>query len=334
MDSPLISIIVPVYNKEKHLKRCLDSLVRQTYENFEIILVDDGSTDKSADLILEYTQKYSNIYAYYQKNQGASSARNFGMEKAEGEYICFVDGDDYIYEDYVSYLYEILQTANAECAICSAYKLKEGERYIRHKQEDFYFVFDQKEALSNFFYRKGITPYPVLKLICSDIAHSVQFPIGIKYGEDAFFVYQILKACKTVVYSPRILYLYYQNQESVTHQKNWKDYAYSWIFLKKEILEKAEVEYPEIRKSIQSKGFILATDFYCRVNHIKSAKEFSEMLKKYVQNVRFTVFMDSECKLSNRIIAGIACVSIKGMEMLCRIALKLNEKIPFMRKSL
>ncbi len=334
MASPLISVIVPVYNKERHLKRCLDSLVRQTYENLEIILINDGSTDKSAELISEYIQLYRNVYVFDQENQGASSARNYGMEKARGEYICFVDSDDYVYEDYVSYLYKILNDTGAECSICSAYKLQESEKYKRQEKNKKYFVFDRMAALKNFFYRKGITSYPCLKLIRSDIAHDIRFPKGIKYGEDAFFVYQVLRACESVVYSPRVLYLYYQNQGSVTHQKNWKEYACSWSFLKKEFLENAEAEYPDIRKSVQSKGFILAADFYCRVYGIRDAELFAKDLKKYMQKVCCTVLTDSDCKWSNRFLAGIACVSVKEMGMLCRMALKLNEKIPFIRKSL
>lgn len=333
MDFPLISVIIPVYNKQKYLGRCLDSLVSQTYENLEIIIVDDGSTDKSADLIQEYAERYKNIYYYYQVNQGAAAARNLGIEKARGSYICFVDSDDIIFNEYVSYLYKLLEVSGADCSVCSAYKLCEGETYVEKKEEDNWFLYKRQEALGNFFYRKGITPYPCLKLIRSDLIDKDDFPKGIKYGEDAAFVYHILKKCKAVVYSPRILYLYFQNPGSVTHQADWKGYAYSWGFLKKEIFEEAEKEFPSIRKSIMSKEFVLASDFYCRVYTLNEAKEFKQDLKEYIRKNRLTVFRDSECKLSNRILAGIACLNIDGMAILCRLILRLNDKFHFIRRS-
>lgn len=334
MGNPLISIIIPVYNKQKYLKRCLDSLIAQKYENLEIILVDDGSTDGSSGIISKFAEKYEYVHAYFQKNQGASAARNFGVQMAQGSYVCFVDSDDIIFEDYVSYLYEILEVSGADCSICSAYKLCDGENYTEKNKENGWFLYDQQEALEKFFYREGITPYPVVKLICSDLIKQNGFPEGIKYGEDAFFVYHILKKCKTIVYSPKVLYLYYQNSGSVTHQNEWNEYATSWNFFKKEVLERAEKEFPKIEKSIKSKGFILASDFYCRVYATDDAKEFKRELKGYIRNTRLTVLMDSECKLSNRILAGLACLSVEGMIVLCRIALKLNDKFHFIRRSL
>lgn len=334
MASPLISVIVPIYNQEKYLKRCLDSLIAQTYADLEIVLIDDGSTDGSAKLISQYEQGYGNIYAYHQENKGASAARNLGIKKAKGSYICFVDSDDIIFEDYISYLYEMLHMAGADCSICSAYKLSEGESFFQESKENTQFLYKQQEALKNFFYRRGITPYPVLKLIRADLIDQKGFPEGVKYGEDAVFVYHILKKCKTVVYSPRILYLYYQNPESATHQNDLNGYAYSWEFLKKEIFEEAETEFPEIKKSIISKEFILAADFYCRIYAINEAEKLKKVLKENIRKNRFTVLMDSECKLSNRILAGIACLNIDGMAILCRTILKLNDKFHFIRRSL
>ena len=96
----LVSIIVPVFNVENYLKECVDSILRQDYADIEILLIDDGSTDNSGKLCDEYAQNYSAITAYHKQNGGLSSARNYGMYKAKGEYYCFIDSDDYISDDF------------------------------------------------------------------------------------------------------------------------------------------------------------------------------------------------------------------------------------------
>ncbi len=116
----LISVIVPVYNVEKYLARCLDSLVNQTYQNIEIIIIDDGSTDSSNQIIKKYEDKYPKlIKAYHKKNGGLSDARNFGLNKAQGEYILFVDSDDYVDHDFVEKLYQNIVINKSDIAICN-----------------------------------------------------------------------------------------------------------------------------------------------------------------------------------------------------------------------
>ena len=107
MNEPLISVIVPVYNVEKYLPQCLDSIKNQTYTNLEIILVDDGSTDSSESICEDYAKSDSRIKLYHKENGGLSDARNYGIERASGQYFTFIDSDDYITKDYVSYLLEL-----------------------------------------------------------------------------------------------------------------------------------------------------------------------------------------------------------------------------------
>lgn len=107
-NKPLISIIVPVYNIEKYLPKCIDSIIEQTYTNLDIILVDDGTPDSSGEICDTYAKRDNRIRVVHKKNGGVSSARNTGIDNAKGEYICFIDGDDYVMSDYVEYLYQIL----------------------------------------------------------------------------------------------------------------------------------------------------------------------------------------------------------------------------------
>ena len=117
MNGIKVSVVVPVYNVEKYLEKCLESIVEQTYQNIEIILVDDGSTDKSGEILDRYAQKDNRITVVHKKNEGVSTARNIGIESASGEYVCFADADDYLMPDYVEYLLTLAVDNNADVAM-------------------------------------------------------------------------------------------------------------------------------------------------------------------------------------------------------------------------
>lgn len=119
MNKDKVSIIVPVYNVEKYLEKCLKSLISQSYKNIEIILIDDGSKDNSGRICDEYKRKDSRIKVIHKENAGVSEARNSGLQKAIGKYICFVDADDFVMNDYVEYMYELIVKNSSEIAICT-----------------------------------------------------------------------------------------------------------------------------------------------------------------------------------------------------------------------
>ncbi|MBQ9104389.1 MAG: glycosyltransferase [Clostridia bacterium] len=131
-----VSIIVPVYNIENYLPRCLDSLLRQTYNNLEIILVDDGATDSSGNICDNYAKQDNRIVVVHKQNGGLSSARNAGLDVATGEYIVTVDGDDFVAEDYVEHLYTILKENNARIGCCDHYILRSKEQPVEKFVEE------------------------------------------------------------------------------------------------------------------------------------------------------------------------------------------------------
>ena len=122
MDQPILSIIVPAYNIEKYLKRCLDSIINQSYKNFECIIVNDGSTDRTRTICDEYAKKDSRIIVIHQENGGLSVARNKAMKVVRGKYVSFVDGDDYIMKTYCETLINLLEDNDADVAKCDYYK--------------------------------------------------------------------------------------------------------------------------------------------------------------------------------------------------------------------
>ena len=119
MEEELISVILPIYNVEKYLEKCLKSVINQTYKNLEIILVDDGSKDNSPQICDEYAVKDKRIVVIHKSNGGLSDARNAGIEIAKGKYIALIDSDDYVEKDYVQFLYQLIKENNAEMSICS-----------------------------------------------------------------------------------------------------------------------------------------------------------------------------------------------------------------------
>ena len=115
----LVSVILPVYNVEKYLIKCLDSVIRQTYQKLEIILVDDGSTDSSGKICDEYANKDGRIKVFHKKNGGLSDARNYGIERSTGEYLAFIDSDDYVDDDYIEFLMNLTESGKYKISLCS-----------------------------------------------------------------------------------------------------------------------------------------------------------------------------------------------------------------------
>ena len=155
MRTPLISVIIPVYNVEKYLHRCLDSVIAQTYQNLEIICVDDGSIDESGRICDQYAVRDARIKVIHQENQGLSAARNRGLDAAEGEYIAFVDSDDYILEDMYKKMLDKLLNYNVDLCVCQwQYEFSDGRQVVKKKNID-PTIYGRKASLefARFLYR-------------------------------------------------------------------------------------------------------------------------------------------------------------------------------------
>ncbi|MCR5753326.1 MAG: glycosyltransferase [Acetatifactor sp.] len=212
----LISIIVPVYNVEKYLKRCVESLINQTYRELEIILVDDGSKDDSGSICEEYARKDNRIRVIHQRNGGLSCARNTGIENATGEYLLFVDSDDYISLKMCETLLNIIRQEEADIAIC---------RYRRFGQERFEGVSDGEhsvrtlttmEALEALYGPDGeVFTVSWNKLYRRRVIGEIRFPVG-KINEDEHTTYRFLTAARKIVFTSEVLYYYFRNSASIT----------------------------------------------------------------------------------------------------------------------
>lgn len=233
MKSTLLSVIVPVFNVEKNLEKCLDSLCKQTYDNIEIILVDDGSTDDSLSVCRNFADKDKRIKVYEQNNKGVSSARNLGLEKANGEYISFVDGDDYL--DFDAYE-RIMTLIEGKDALFFGYK-EVFEEQIKHNVPLISGSFDGKEALYQCFVPSGYYSSVCNKVFKRSLVKDIYFDEDIMIGEDELWLVEACRMLKKIYLLNDALYNYVQRAESTMHRQEKIDERwFSALVAKKRIL--------------------------------------------------------------------------------------------------
>ena len=222
MYSPLISVIIPVYKVEQYLRRCLDSIVNQTYTNLEIILVDDGSPDNSPQICDEFANKDNRIAVIHKKNGGLSDARNAGLDICKGEYISFVDSDDWVSQEYINKLYSSITKSHADIAIVN-HTLVNDFCTPKCDKKPSVKIFTKQQALFKLI-AKQYQPFVVSwgKLYRKELFKSIRFPVG-KYHEDEFTSHFLLYAASKITFSPNILYFYYQRPNSITKQNHLAD---------------------------------------------------------------------------------------------------------------
>lgn len=213
----LISIIVPVYNIEKYLNRCIKSIVKQTYNNLEIILVNDGSTDTSLSICDEWEHKDKRIKILSQPNRGVSEARMNGLKSANGKYVSFIDGDDYIEEHYFEILHQNIIKYDADMVCCDCLEVVNGEKTDRfHNVINNRLLNSLQEYLQDYFLKNEFYGYVVWgKLIKCDLAQSVYFP-NIQFGEDTVYMLSLFEKNPITYIINYQGYYYIRNETSVT----------------------------------------------------------------------------------------------------------------------
>ena len=214
----LISVIVPVYNAEQYLKRCLESLVKQESVNLEIILVDDGSNDRSGKICDDYAKKDPRIVVIHQENKGASNARNHGLQVARGAYIGFVDSDDWIEPDMYRYLLHLIQKYHADAAVCDYERAVRPQKVKERKEK---LQLRTKKELERFFYRLdgGKSFFSVWNcLYQKNLLKDISF-LENQINEDIYFTYEVYKKADRIIFSNLQKYFYFFGCGTVTQNK-------------------------------------------------------------------------------------------------------------------
>lgn len=215
----LVSVIIPVYNVENFLKRCVDSVIDQTYAVMEIILVDDGSSDKSGEICEDYANKDHRIKVVHKKNGGLSDARNAGITVSSGEYIMFVDSDDWIRKDCVKRLLSALQYGKTQISACAyiktdEYKNDSIDEVDKHDSVD---IWTLDDAYRHLFLNQGIDNSAWAKLYKRSLFQEIRFPPG-KLYEDQFVTYKLFHIAKGVAYIGQELYFYFDRPGSIQNE--------------------------------------------------------------------------------------------------------------------
>lgn len=214
MRKPLVSILVPVYNAQEYLTECIDSILSQSYENLQIVLIDDGSKDDSLKICSEYALKDPRIEVHHQENSGVASTRNHLLGTAKGEYVLFVDADDWVELDMVEYLVELAIEYSAGMVMCDRL-INDAKPIVSQPNIN---ILSQNEAIKDFLYHDYFIGSLCNKLIKTSLMNDKTFKNEISYGEDALFVWNVLQDVDTVVVSTKQLYHYRMNEASLSHQ--------------------------------------------------------------------------------------------------------------------
>ena len=293
----LISVIVPIYNVEKYLRRCLDSICNQVYSNLEIVLVDDGSTDSSGKIADEYARRDIRVHVIHKQNGGLSDARNVGLSYCHGKYIVFVDSDDYVTEDYVMVLYDLLKHNHADISAVS----------LTHKEEELSKINDStttkiyntKEALQDLLYQR-ISTSANAKMYRAELFSDIRYPKGRLY-EDVIATYQIFEKATKVVWCDIKKYWYYVRTDSIVRSAfNVKkmDYVYNC----EEVLEEVKKKYPALSKAAESRLLWAAIHIWVNFTERKKYPEQYQHVYKTIHQYRKSVMSDKVVSTRNKLV--------------------------------
>ena len=299
----LITIVIPIYNVKKYIERCIKSVINQTYKNIEIILVDDGSTDESGDICDEYAKKDNRIKVIHKKNGGLSDARNFGIDAANGKYISFVDSDDFVTNNYVEVLYNLIKNNDSDISVCIWKNIFED-----NKTKKSYFTLFHREItatnlvmLQHMLYQKLFDTSACAKLYDISLFDNIRFPKG-KLYEDLATTYKLFLKSKTISYSNDEIYYYFVRNNSIT-QSEFKEKDMDLIEISETLLKTLmEVDY---KMGLRNKLTNAAISRYLSGNFTVLKKTNTEKLKKYndvcIQNIKKHGRYNIHARLKNNI---------------------------------
>lgn len=327
MSEPLISVIVPVYNVEKYISACVDSILAQTYTKLEILLVDDGSTDSSGALCDEYARRDVRVRVIHQENGGLSNARNTGMQTAQGTYFAFVDSDDFIAGDYIAYLYEMIEKHHAQIAVCGYQKVYPGDEYScyrgrtgNHNSVDSEKVYRTEEGLQQLLYQRGIISSAWGRLFDASLfmyTDVMQFPVG-KLHEDVAVMYRLFGAADTIVCGDEAKYYYLQRADSIVNQQ-FDRRRMEYIAFTGECIQFMEEFYPNLRKAAVSRHFSACFELLSCIENNNSYRIEYEQLVNEIKKYRHIVLWDADARLKNRLAAAGSYISVTGIRKLSRL---------------
>lgn len=299
MQKPLISVIVPVYKAQAYLEQCVRSIQNQTYQNLEILLVDDGSPDRSGQMCDELAKTDPRIVVLHQENAGLSGARNSALQIAKGEYLGFVDSDDYIELDMFEYLYDRLTEVEADISVCAfrKYDLEKGP--LEPENEERLQVWANAQAMEKLLEDQDCGSHACNKLFKKELWDEIYFPVGRVY-EDVAVMHRVFARANRVVSSSAMKYHYLIHQSSISYTPTarWGYGLYRAFYERYRFID---ANYPQYAFSALEKAIGMATGMYLHWQRFRKTDEIRDYEKEVRQFLKQNRKSISQCKnLSKR----------------------------------
>ena len=327
METALISVIVPVYNVAQYLEKSIASIQQQTYQNLEIILVDDGATDESGRLCEQIAEEDERVLVYHKENEGLSQARNDGLKQAHGDYVIFIDSDDYIHSEMIASLYQQLVKEDADVSSCGVMNVYANSESPQTENQDDYFVCDTETFLREYLIGEKIPGTICNKLIKKEVAAQLTFPKGLIY-EDAYYHFDLIKVAKKYVVNTNPYYYYFHRGDSITTKPYAeKDLAYIDIYQK--FYTEVVKEYPNLTevaffRLAYAHFFIL--DKMLLDDNFKEFKDYPRIYG-YLKKHAFAIFKNTIFRKGRRISALALFVNVRLYRILLFKNIEQSKKI-------
>lgn len=283
MEKPLISVIVPAYNVEKFIGKCIDSILRQSFKDFEVLLIDDGAKDSTPEICDACAKKDSRIKVYHKENGGLSDARNYGIDRMQGKYVTFIDSDDYVDSGYFEYLYGLItQEEDIQIAICGKKSVREDEN-ASPDPETFHEIITGERAVQKMLCGLGSGHSAWGKLYSANLWKTVRYPKG-KIYEDYATTYRVMALVDKAAWGNAAMYFYVQHIESIMHQKCSRR-SLSLVDIADEETEFIVKKWPALKQEALARK--VTSELKCLQNILNAKnEEFDDYKQKIVEDVR------------------------------------------------
>ena len=283
-----ISVIVPVYNVEAYLERCVESILHQTYTNFELILINDGSTDSSGQICDHLASQYENIKVYHIENAGVSNARNMGIQLATGSWVTFIDSDDFVTQDYLATLASAVEGVNVGFAIAPLHHIKNGIVTDLPSHSGKTELWSTEETMKELLMTTRTSFFPVAKLFKRDLLADEKFNTNYHLAEDALFLTELLlKTRCSSVFIDKPVYYYDHREGSATTSVN--QHVFDTIEVYKHIISQVSQAFPDLKPELKNRecwSYITVYDKIIFTSREEYQKEKAELRTWIVQHRR------------------------------------------------
>ena len=296
-NNPLVTVIVPVYKVEPYLRRCLDSIVNQTYRNLEIILIDDGSPDNCGVICDEYAEIDKRIKVIHKKNGGLSSARNVGLDVFKGEYVSFVDSDDVVSLDMIEYLYDLLSDNNAEISVCLHEIVRDNHRWISFKNVNNQTV-TPKECIKKLLYNDGVDTSAWAKLYKASLFNNVRYPQG-KLFEDIATTYKLFFNANRIALGNEAKYSYILRNSSIVGS-SFNEKKLDLLEMTDEMGRNVLNVYPDLSKAVLRRRVYARFSTLNQLARCVDRKKEKNCIIKFIKDNTREILLNNEVCLKDK----------------------------------